>query len=159
MADLASILTQIKRAKTNARVISAFTLGGAAAGIAIGIFANVDKLGAASVLLFLWGLVMLFGSLGAAENARFYVLLAKTPERIVWAYLKETRGMQSGDLKGRDIVLASDDGKTAEMPTSSKDEAMETIAFIEKIAPHARIGYDAAVAEQFKRAPASLRAS
>lgn len=157
MVDLASILDKIKKAKTNARLISGLTLGGGVVSVLIGVYGDIDKAGAAGVLLFLWGLVMFFGSLGAAENARFYVLVSKTPERIVWAYLKETRGMQTNNLHGRDVVLASDDGKTAEMPTSTKDEAMETLAFIQGIAPQARIGYDSALEEQFKRQPSSLK--
>lgn len=157
MIDQAFILDRVKRAKTNARVISALTLAGGVLGVLIGAYGGIDKAGAAGVLLFLWGLVMFFGSLGAAENARFYVLVSKTPERIVWAYLKETRGMQTNNLRGREVVIASDDGKTAEMPTSTKDEAMETLAFIQQIAPHARIGYDTALEEQFKRQPSSLK--
>jgi len=157
MADLAPILDTLRLHRNQARVRSALTIVGAVAGLAIGVFAHSDKAGAAGILLFFFGVGKLLFNLGSAEKHKAYVLLSKTPERVVWAYFKEVRGMQTGDLKERDVVLATDDGKTVEIPTSSKENAQETLRIIEEIAPRARIGFDAVIEEQFKREPASLR--
>lgn len=157
MVDQASILLKIKEAKKNALMMGGLVVGAGVVLILIGAYGGIDKAGALGVLTFLWGLVTLFGSLGSAENARFYVLISKTPERIVWAYLKETRGMEKNDLRRRDVVIGSDDGKTAELPTKTKEEATETLAFVQGLAPKARIGYDAALEAQFKQQPSSLK--
>ncbi len=157
MADLAPILATVRAHRSQARILSVLTIAGGAAAVALGVSADLDKAGAAGVLLFLFGVGKLLFNLGSAEKHKGYVLLSTTPERVVWAYFKEVRGMQTGDLKERDVVLATDDGKTVEIPTSSKENGQETLRIIEEVAPRARIGFDAALAEQFKREPASLR--
>ena len=102
----------------------------------------------------LFGVLLVVLGLQDPERHKALVALRERADDIVWIYLHRTKrngqqvssvlrlGLTSGQLLGLPIQVSCED---------------ERLALVMARAPHARVGYDRAIEQQFKRDPRSLR--
>lgn len=161
MTDLTPILELARTYRSQSKVIGALNLVGGAAAVAWASLASGTSgdAGFFGVLFMGYGIVRFASNLGPAENDKAYRLLSRTPERLVWAYVKEVRKQRSNTLSERTVILCSEDGKTAPIAAPSPEDAQRVLGIAAEVAPRASLGYDLERARQYRKNPGSLRAS
>lgn len=161
MESLAPVLELIRAHRSQSRIIGALSLVAGVAVLTWGLLARGSDGDAGVLGLFIipYGIFKLVTNLGPAERDKAYLLLAKAPERVVWAYLKEVRSMKTQAVKERSVVVGAEDGKTVSINTPSPEDAARVLAIIAGVAPRATFGFAPDREKRFRESPVSLRAA
>ncbi len=159
MSDVDILLETVKKDRMESKVWGGLAVLAGIGGILFATFAGSKdgQLGFLGVLAVGYGIVKILLGLRRPENDRAYLLMTKTPERIVWGYTREVRKQGSNTLVKRVIVLGVEDGKTVELPAPSEQDEAHALKFLAEIAPHATLGFAHERQAQFRKDPASLR--